>query len=180
MSLTNVLEPPAACRQCPVPRIPAKAQFPQRAGISGERLFLLYSHPCIAMGGRRLKRPIEAKERLVALVENGGDPDHALFRECFPDAVSSFEKFAGIDPSAGGPWPVEKVRGYWRQHKGWKGVSSCAVMRGMVEFVDKDSLVKINSSGKMTTVFNDYRLPVKKGDTVYVHQFVIVEVEGRG
>ena len=142
-------------------------------------MFLLYAYPCIAMGGQKWGRPEKAEKEFLALVDTGKDPTHALLKVCFPDAVSSFEDSAGMDHVADeDPWPVELVREFWRAHKGWKDVPTCAVMRGIVEsIVVGDKFAMVNSGGNTTPAINRYGLAVKQGDTVYLHQHHIIEAE---
>jgi hypothetical protein len=142
--------------------------------ISGERLFLLYAYPCAET--RELHafiRPEDVKE-LEALVDGGLDPSHELLERCFPNAVWSFGKSAGINPSAENPWPFEKVRGFWRSHRG--DAPECAVSSGKVSEVGEIS-IHVGIGGIETPVFNRYGLKVEIGDTVFIHKHVIVEAE---
>ena len=145
--------------------------------ISGERLFLLYAYPCVDIRVKRGLITLDQAAGLEILVNSGRDPDHRLFGECFPDAIRLFVEAAKINPLGYEPWSVELVRNFWRAHKG--RAPRCAVMTGEVK-VSNDFVVKIDHEGSIRPAFNRYRLPVKLGDTAFIHQHVLVEVEERG
>jgi hypothetical protein len=88
-----------------------------KINISGERLFLLYAFPCLeGKVAANVVKSIYAAE-LNNVLNSCREPSHLLLRECFQNAADSFISFANIT-SLSTPWPVEKVREFWRNHRG--------------------------------------------------------------
>ena len=141
-------------------------------------MFLFYAYPCAEMKERRGIISWEDFKELTAIVDNGNSPTHNLLIRCFHIAVQSFAEFAGIDSLIENPWPVGKVREFWRKHQGRR--LECAVVRGEVEKIsDIRAQVRIKDREKDRSVlaFNRYELPISKGDTIFFHWHVITEVE---
>lgn len=143
-----------------------------KTNISGERLFLLYAFPCLE--GKLVTHEVKSMYamELNNVLNSGHEPSHSLLRECFKNAVDSFTISAGIT-SLSTPWPVEKVREFWRNHKGKN--PQCATMHGVVEETDA-YFVKIRYAKRIKCLVNRYNLSIKKGDTVYFHYNFVAEV----
>lgn len=142
--------------------------------ISGERLFLRYAYPCAEVKEQRGVMISSMVAELDTLVNEGGEPSHALLCKCFENAVRSYHEFTNTDPASGLAWPISEVRRFWRAHRGVS--KQCAVMCGEVEAIEA-LCVWVKCEGKSVLVINRYKLPVLPNDTVYFHKRVVAEVE---
>ena len=113
---------------------------------------------------------------LRLIIDEGRSPSHHLLMKSFPNAVRSLAEFAKIDPLADTPWPVEKVRGFWRAHRHDGCGSIGAVMRGEVRMLEAGH-VTVDFEGRIMPAFNSYGFSLNVGDTVFTHNYVIVEAE---
>lgn len=140
--------------------------------ISAKRLFLYYAYPCVPIREKRGLISPEDVLKLETLIFVGGDPTPEELKRCFPHAVSSFMKFTNIFWLSD-PWPVEKVREFWRVHKG--RVKACDVMRGVIDLM-ADHFLIVNCDGVLVEAENEYEFSLTVGDTVYLHHNIVAEV----
>jgi len=149
--------------------------------ISGERLFLCYTFPCVeeCQDGhpRGLRSRFRQKDilELTSVIDKGGDPTHMLMSHCFPGPVYMFGEYTGINTLLDVPWPVEKVRSFWSLHKGQGKM--CAVFYGTVIDIQRLHVIVELDDGVTVPAMNRYKLPISKGDTAVLHKCIVVEVK---
>ncbi len=152
--------------------------------LSGKQVYLRHSFPCAE--GRCLRGEIteDDLEKLKQLVASNEEPDSEFLRHCFPLSFGPFE--ARYLNDSRGMWNPEVVREFWVTCHGRNGdekLNSCrveeaAVVKAIVrELKGKGTLVSVMYPGAHDTFFalNIYDIVLTDGDTVRLHQKVVIE-----
>jgi hypothetical protein len=146
--------------------------------MTGELLFLRYTFPCATTGvvvtnGRRWKIAEKDLIELDQLVRRNKQPTCPLLERCFPNAVERLREYAVQNGLA--QWAVATVADFWHHHHGHEG--ECRVRRAKVAEASNGTVVVLACEGETLNAVNQYHLPLSRGQFVYFHRRVVVEIE---
>ena len=191
MSLTNVLEPPSACRQPTAPRIPKEVEFRQEDEIRGPLLGIQFALPCAWERYQAGRFPEQdwRQHQAFAMTKDPleSEPVRAFLKKYFGALVSDIYTFGrrrGLK-TEDQIWSYENVLGTLLGHKGHGGQTECDAKRVEIIWFDgirlspvvgHDCRVYSGFSGQsiQSPLFDFYGLDPGPGREVVAHKGVIV------
>jgi hypothetical protein len=144
--------------------------------LTGPQLFARYVFVCAEDKVRQKELTRKNQDKLRQLIKNDLKPSIPFLKECFPKPAKFLTIFAvqyGLET-----WALSTVSRFWHEfhtHEEGKDVHRAIIFS--IENGGKIAKCILELDNDESIVSNMYDLPIKKGTWVYLHKYVIVEID---